>query len=106
VKTTIVFQPEDKTLPQLCLECTYSFHEGEPMVMYGDNPYPGSPAGVEVESVRCVGVDHGDGQHPKDAIIGDIIGSLCYLAAPREIDKLVMEAHCEASQVDPDRERE
>ncbi len=104
MKTTIVFQPEDKQLPQLILEVSYSFHEGEPMVMYGDNPYPGSPAGVEVESVFCSDVDHDEGRF--DSMAGRIIGSLAYAAYQKQIDKLVYEAHCEESQGDPDRERE
>jgi len=83
MKTTIVYQTADSSLPQLILECTYSYHDGEPMVMYGDNPYPGSPAGVEVESVICVDVDVDGGSSADDLMRTetDAIGSCTTLIA-------------------------
>ena len=53
MKTTITFKAADNRLPPLILEVEFSAWTGEPMVMYGDNPYPGSPPGVEVDNVVC-----------------------------------------------------
>lgn len=105
MKTTIVWQPEDKSLPQLILECTYNAWDGEPMIQWGDNPYPGSPPGVEVESVECVDVDE-EGVMLGTAFLGKIIGALCWQADRKGIERAVMESHCEESQGDPDRERD
>lgn len=39
------------------MEVTYEYQEGEPAVLWGDYPHPGSPAGCAVISVTVGGVD-------------------------------------------------
>ncbi len=105
MKTTIVFQPEDKQLPQLILECEYQFCEGEAET----RDCPGSDDGVEVygDLVRCVDVDCDGGPTiNRDDILSKLIGGLAWECGEKRIEKACYESHCEESQGDPDRERE
>ena len=98
MKTTITFHADAVILPPLILEVVYSYDPGEPMVMYfpDGSGYPGSPAGVEIESVRCIDIDMD--WNPDFAFrpgAGKVIGSLAYSADPKQIERLVMEAYWE-----------
>lgn len=108
MKTTITFQLEDKSLPALVLEVEFNaWKQQDAYWVDGNHWEPGEPAGVEIESVECVDIDIDEPRWiPRPLLVRKIIGALCWQADPKQIDRLVMEAHCEESQGDPDRERE
>lgn len=92
----ILFTPDSTNLPSLVLSCQYTFTPGEPMVMYDRDGagYPGSPDSVEVYDVKCVDIDR-PGPIP-ECDLQEIIGGLCWLADPKQIEQSVMKEHCEA----------
>jgi hypothetical protein len=93
VKTTIVYQPANKQLPQLVLEVKYRTCPAVKDTWVNSRFVPGSPAGVEVESVRCL-----EAEEDMEGIIVDwgwIIGDLVLKYDPKGVEKLVMEAHAD-----------